>query len=147
MPGWPDDQRSTKTTADLQILTGKAVTNVLLVDEIVPAAQRWRLLSVYINPSTTAIAGNRSFALRVQNDTGLTVALVPSALLLPASSAAQLTWAAGIGAPVTPAGILIECDPIPELYLLAGWKLRVEVTGGVVQIDPSLHAIMYERAA
>ncbi|HZQ65584.1 MAG TPA: hypothetical protein VFA66_10205 [Gaiellaceae bacterium] len=145
MPGYPDFGRVSKTLSDLALLKGTASTSTLLVFETVPPAQRWRLLSVYCNPTTTGAAGNRSFLLRVRDDVDATVALVPAALVLPASTAGDLTWAAGIGASVAPSGVTREVDPLPELYLLPGWDLRVEVLGGAVVTDTSVHAIMYER--
>jgi hypothetical protein len=145
VPGYPDFGRISKTLSDLALLKGIASSSTLLVFETVPAGQRWRLLSVYCNPTTTATVGDRSFQLRVRDDVGATVALVPTALVLPASTAGDLTWAAGIGASVVSSGMTREVDPLPELYLLPGWDLRVEVLGGTISTAISVHAIMYER--
>jgi hypothetical protein len=99
----------------------------------VPAGVRWQLQSIFAVLTTSAAAANR--LPRIQIDDGVNVIFaVPAAVNETASLAWLNSWGAGAGA-----GAFVDPNAIAlalpnDLYLLAGWRVRV-VTANIQAAD------------
>jgi hypothetical protein len=90
----------------------------------VPASTEWEILSIWIELSTTATAGNRQITVERQDSTGDVTGKFLAGIVQTASLAKEYMFAPGLQLMTAFVGAYLSF-PLPPMFLSAGEKVRV----------------------
>lgn len=89
---------------------------------------RMRVLSVYANPVTSAVVGNREYNLQLRDAANLHLLTLEGGPVIPASTEREIFYIRGIGAP-NANNLFTREYPLWDFLVPAGYKLKWENFG------------------
>jgi len=94
---------------------------------VVPAGQRWRVKSVFVQLITNVTAGNRTALFNFFDDVGASAGFIPPAAVVGPSSNINFTW--GDGVAYANLGLSQSIPILRDLILSPGWGLATLTLG------------------
>jgi hypothetical protein len=113
----------------------------------VPAGNAWEVQSIWVELTSTATAGNRQIAVRIEDDASDIVAEIAAGIVQAASLTRNYLFGPGLpDLTAFRAGDLLM-TPIPPLLLPAGYSIRVLDTAAIAAAadDMVVQAMVIER--
>jgi hypothetical protein len=114
----------------------------------VTAAKVWQVQTIHVSLTSTATAGNRQMTVDYTDDANNVLARVRAGATQAASLTYSYTFGIGLDKDVAPIGLHLTA-PLPQMSLLAGWKIRVYDSAAIAAAadDLTVEIVVAERAA
>jgi hypothetical protein len=114
----------------------------------VTALKVWLVEAIHVLLTSTATVGNRQMTVDITDDGGNVLARVRAGATQAASLAYSYTFGIGLDKDVAPIALHLTA-PLPQMSLLAGWKIRVYDSAAIAAAADGMtvEMVVAERAA